>query len=64
VSELARLGPRLRDLSEAERRSVESLTSQIVAKLLHEPTVRVKADADPRYAEALEHLFALRDERA
>ncbi len=64
AGELARLEPRLRDLSEAERRSVESLTSQIVAKLLHEPTVRVKADADPRYAEALEHLFALRDERA
>jgi glutamyl-tRNA reductase len=64
AAELARVEPKLRELSEAERRSVESLTSQIVAKLLHEPTVRVKADADPRYADALEHLFALRDERA
>jgi glutamyl-tRNA reductase len=57
--ELARLEPRLRDLSPRERETVEMLTAQIVNKLLHEPTVRVKGDAAPEYAEALEHLFAL-----
>jgi glutamyl-tRNA reductase len=64
AAELARIEPRLRNLSDAERASVERLTSQILAKLLHEPTVRVKAGPNGRYAEALEHLFALRDERA
>jgi glutamyl-tRNA reductase len=64
AAELARAGSRLRGLTEAERRSVESLTSRIVAKLLHEPTTRVKADADPHHAEALEHLFALREAQA
>jgi glutamyl-tRNA reductase len=57
--ELARLEPRLRELSPRERESVEMLTAQIVNKLLHEPTVRVKEGAAPAYAEALEHLFAL-----
>jgi glutamyl-tRNA reductase len=64
LAELERIEPRLRDLSEPERRSVDLLTSQILSKLLHEPTVRVKEQDDPRYAEALEHLFALDDERA
>jgi glutamyl-tRNA reductase len=64
TAELARAGSRLRGLSEAERRSVEALTSRILAKLLHEPTTRLKTDADPRHAEALEHLFALHDRDA
>jgi glutamyl-tRNA reductase len=57
--ELERLEPRLRELSPRERASVEMLTAQIVNKLLHEPTVRVKEGTAPVYAEALEHLFAL-----
>jgi glutamyl-tRNA reductase len=64
AAELARAGSRLRGLTEAERRSVESLTSRIVAKLLHEPTARLKTDGDPRSAEALAQLFGLRSERA
>jgi glutamyl-tRNA reductase len=54
---LDRLGPR-------ERRLVESLTAQIVNKLLHEPTVRMKSagPAGPAYAGAVEHLFALAEE--
>jgi glutamyl-tRNA reductase len=64
AAELARVEPRLRGLSDAERRAVESLTAQIVAKLLHEPTVRAKESPGEPYAEALEHLFALDDERA
>jgi glutamyl-tRNA reductase len=59
MRELARLEPRLRGLSPRERESVEMLTAQIVNKLLHEPTVRVKEGTAPAYAEALEHLFAL-----
>ena len=62
ASELARLEPRLKHLSDAERRSVEQLTAQIVNKLLHDPTVRVK-DGTRAHAEALRELFALDEER-
>jgi glutamyl-tRNA reductase len=41
---------------------VETLTAQIVSKLLHEPTVRVK-EAPAGHAEALRSLFALDEER-
>jgi glutamyl-tRNA reductase len=57
---LVRLAPREREL-------VESLTAQIVNKLLHEPTVRMKraaaGPAGPAYAGAVRHLFALGDEQ-
>jgi glutamyl-tRNA reductase len=63
AQELARAEPRLRRLSEEDRRDVEVLTAQIVNKLLHDPTVRVKeAAARPDgsdYAAALRELFAL-----
>jgi glutamyl-tRNA reductase len=64
AAELSRASSRLRGLSEAERGSVEALTARILAKLLHEPTARLTAEADPRHAETLEHLFGLREERA
>jgi glutamyl-tRNA reductase len=57
-SELARARGRLAALSPEERAHVETLTAQIVNKLLHEPTVRAK-DGDPEHAAALRHLFAL-----
>jgi glutamyl-tRNA reductase len=54
-------------LSDRERAAVESITSQIVNKLLHLPTVRMKeaaAAADAvLYADAVRHLFGLEDER-
>jgi len=54
-------------LSDHERAAVESITSQIVNKLLHLPTVRMKeAAAAPDavlYADAVRHLFGLEDER-
>jgi glutamyl-tRNA reductase len=55
-------------LDETQRRAVESLTSQIVNKLLHLPTVRMKQAAVSAdgviYAEAVRHLFGLgEDER-
>jgi glutamyl-tRNA reductase len=50
-------------LDDAERRAVESITSQIVNKLLHLPTVRLKQSAAAAdgvvYAEAVRHLFGL-----
>jgi glutamyl-tRNA reductase len=56
--ELARAEPRLADLSERERRAVETLTAQIVNKLLHAPTVRAKESG----SEPLRELFALSDD--
>ena len=67
VSELARAQGRLGRLTEHERRTVESVTAQIVNKLLHLPTVRMKeaaATADgAAYADAVEHLFGLEREQ-
>jgi glutamyl-tRNA reductase len=65
TAELARAQGRLGRLSEADRNAVESLTSQIVNKLLHLPTVRMKeaaAGADGAvYADAVRRLFDLDD---
>ena len=62
-SELARAGGRL---SETERRHVESVTSQILAKLLHLPTIRMKEAAAAAdgvvYADVVRHLFGLGEE--
>jgi glutamyl-tRNA reductase len=58
--ELERAGSRL---SERERRQVESVTSQILAKLLHLPTIRMKEAAAAAdgvvYAHVVRHLFGL-----
>jgi glutamyl-tRNA reductase len=64
-SELAKAGSRL---TENERREVESVTAQILAKLLHLPTIRMKEAAAAAdgvvYADVVRHLFGLgeRDE--
>ena len=58
AEELARAEPRLAELSERERKTVETLTTQIVNKLLHAPTVRAKEAG----SEPLRDLFSLRDE--
>jgi glutamyl-tRNA reductase len=63
AAELAKLG----ELSEEERRTIESVTSQILNKLLHLPTVRMKEAAlaadGAAYAKALRHLFGLEETR-
>jgi glutamyl-tRNA reductase len=63
LRELERAGKRLADLSPEESRAVEAVTVQIVNKLLHDPTVRLKeaaAGADgAAYADAVRHLFGL-----
>jgi glutamyl-tRNA reductase len=48
----------LSELSPRERQTVETLTAQIVNKLLHAPTVRAKEAG----SEPLRDLFALRDD--
>ena len=62
-AELERAERRLASLTPSERQAVEALTSQIVAKLLHLPTVRMKeaaaAEDGLAYAEAVRHLFDL-----
>jgi len=54
-------------LSDEERRTVDSITSQILNKLLHLPTVRMKEAAAAAdgvlYADAVRHLFGLEEER-
>jgi glutamyl-tRNA reductase len=66
--ELAKAEGVLGRLDESQRRAVESITAQIVNKLLHLPTVRLKQAAAAAdgvvYAEAVRHLFGLgEDER-
>jgi glutamyl-tRNA reductase len=65
AGELARARGRLARLDPEERRAVEAMTAQIVNKLLHDPTVRLKeaaANADgAAYADAVRHLFGLDD---
>jgi glutamyl-tRNA reductase len=62
-SELERFRSRLAALDPAHRKAVEALTSGIVNKLLHDPTVRVKdAAGTPRgelFTDTLTELFAL-----
>lgn len=63
LAELERLEGRLAGMDEAQRQAVEAVTRGIVAKLLHEPTVNVKAAAgSPQgqaLADALQRLFDL-----
>ena len=61
AAELAKLG----GLPEEERRTLESVTAQILNKLLHLPTVRMKEaaarDAGREYADVVRHLFGLEE---
>jgi glutamyl-tRNA reductase len=67
-AELQKADALLERLDESQRRAVEAVTAQIVNKLLHLPTVRMKQAAAAAdgvlYAEAVRHLFGLgEDER-
>ena len=62
-AELARAERRLDALSQGDRDVVETVTAQIVAKLLHLPTVRLKEAAvgaeGVLYTDVVRHLFGL-----
>jgi glutamyl-tRNA reductase len=67
-AELEKAESLLGRLDESQRRAVEAVTAQIVNKLLHLPTVRMKQAAAAAdgvlYAETVRHLFGLgEDER-
>jgi glutamyl-tRNA reductase len=67
-AELLKAESLLSRLDESQRRAVEAVTAQIVNKLLHLPTVRMKQAAAAAdgvlYAETVRHLFGLgEDER-
>lgn len=61
--EIRRLASRLRGLSDRDRRAVEALAAGVVAKLLHDPVVRLKEGAGTAegeaHARALAELFDL-----
>ena len=63
AAELERFAPRLAGLDPTQRQAVEALTRSLLAKVLHEPTVRLKEAAGSpggdRLAEALRALFDL-----
>lgn len=64
-AELEKTLRRLPDLGEDERRRIETMTEALVSKLLHDPTQRLKAEANngqaAQYAAAVRDLFALSD---
>jgi glutamyl-tRNA reductase len=47
------------DLSEQHRANVEAMSRSLVAKLLHQPTVRLKDPAGRPYLQAIKDLFGL-----
>jgi glutamyl-tRNA reductase len=63
MGELARFSSKLDGLDEADRKMVENLTSAIMAKFLHEPTMKLKESAGSsqgeRLAKSLAELFDL-----
>jgi glutamyl-tRNA reductase len=67
-AELARIEARLERLPESERAVVDTVTAQIVNKLLHLPTVRMKeAAVTPDgllYADVVRHLFGLGEDES
>jgi glutamyl-tRNA reductase len=58
AAELARLAPRLSGLSERERAAVEALARGIVAKLLHDPIVKLRELSAPGAGDSLARSVA------
>src|SRR5690606_7414579 len=65
-AEIDRLSGRLGELTDAQRDAVDAITRGLVAKLLHEPSVRLRAAAGSargdRLADSVRELFALLDD--
>lgn len=64
-AEVARFAGRLSGLDDRQRAAVDALTQALMAKVLHEPTVKLKTlsgtPTGDRLAEALRHLYDLDD---
>lgn len=60
--ELAQVEPKLHGLSDHQLRLVSQMTSRIVNKLLHDPTMLLRTTDDPTYIAAAQALFQLSDE--
>lgn len=65
LAELERARSLMQSLDESQREAIDVLTKALVAKLLHEPTVRLKdaagSEAGERLASSVRHLFDLDD---
>ncbi len=65
VAELERAKALMASLDESQRDAVDAMTKALVAKLLHEPTVRLKdaagSESGERLASSVRHLFDLDD---
>jgi glutamyl-tRNA reductase len=63
LAELAKAESRWESLTPADRERLEALTQAMIGKLLHEPSVRLRAAAEAgdglSHVESLRHLFAL-----
>jgi glutamyl-tRNA reductase len=61
AAELARMAPRLADLTDAERQAVRALAEGVVAKLLHDPLVSLRSASGPGdpIARTLADVFGL-----
>ena len=68
AGEVAKVAGHWEELSDADRQRVEQLTRSIVNKLLHEPTVRLRAavaEGDGvTHVESLRHLFGIDADRS
>ncbi len=59
-AEIDRTVPRLRDLSDEERRRIDAMTGAMIKRLLHEPIYRLRhGGRGVRYVQALQELFDL-----
>lgn len=65
IAELDRAKALMGSLDESQREAVDAMTKALVAKLLHEPTVRLKdaagSESGERLASSVRHLFDLDD---
>jgi len=63
MAELSRTAPRLRSLSDEDRKSLERMGDAMVNKLLHQPLTELKkgveADSGPQLLDAVRRLFDL-----
>ena len=68
AGEVAKVTSQLDSLTDADRERIEQLTRSIVNKLLHEPTVRLRAavaEGDGfAHVESLRHLFGIDADRS